>query len=234
MNSTFLIFATVSNGGFDWSTALPITAVATFLSTITTILYTNKRHKQDMLDKLDSKSGWRKELFELSFKSQYTIDDAYKLLSFIRFQPHVKPKTNFDNGTKLIYDVTNKIIELSNATKPDIENKIYEIKKRDNNIENLSDEKDKSIAKIIDYGIMDAFIKYLLAHQWEYLQLTPSEKREAKHFPELSKYAQKENELYIYLYKAVLNTQNRFYINILENSATLKNRYNCIISKCNN
>lgn len=186
--------------------------VPTVIASLVAIYFTNKRHKQDLLDKLDSKSGWRKELFELSFKSQYTIDDAYKLLSFIRFQPHVKPKTNFDKATKLIYDVMKEIIKSTNSSEPNIEKKIYEINKLDKNIQILISSKIDENYVHKNYSIIiDSFIKYLLTHQWEYLQLTYKKLARLKCNPFYKDYRNKEDELLLYLYEAIKTQDSSLY-----------------------
>lgn len=63
-----------------WITvASPIISFLTMIVTIISLIYTNKRFDKTMLDNLDSKSGWRKTLFEIAGKDRITLEDVFKI-----------------------------------------------------------------------------------------------------------------------------------------------------------
>ncbi|MES3703198.1 hypothetical protein ABFV70_06725 [Staphylococcus arlettae] len=46
---------------------------------------TQKQFERNIRDSLDSKSGWRKELFKIGGKVNLTYDDVYQFRSALRF-----------------------------------------------------------------------------------------------------------------------------------------------------
>ena len=69
-----------------WITvASPIISFLTMIVTIISLIYTNKRFDKTMLDNLDSKSGWRKTLFEIAGKDRITLEDVFKIRACLRF-----------------------------------------------------------------------------------------------------------------------------------------------------
>lgn len=223
---TILDLAKAQTEHSEWYAWLPPTTVSTIISSIISAIlaavlsnhYANQRHKQDMLDKLDSKSGWRKELFELSFKSEYTVDDAFKFLSFIRFKTHSNPESTFEYATNLMHKVCDEIVETDkNMKTKELDNSNYYIHKYKDNI-NIHIKNENKLKKVnIEYSIIDSFTKYLLTHQWEYLQLSSKEQSKIKKQSKNEKFNKKESELFIFIYEKVQCSQ---YANIIPKNVT--------------
>lgn len=80
-----------------WITvASPIISFLTMIVTIISLIYTNKRFDKTMLDNLDSKSGWRKTLFEIAGKDRITLEDVFKIRACLRFDSKKDHKNIFD------------------------------------------------------------------------------------------------------------------------------------------
>lgn len=68
-----------------------VITVATIISTVFGLLFKNR---QDKIQKLHSESGWRKELLKLESNTSYTINDLFKLNTFIN--PYHTHNNNID------------------------------------------------------------------------------------------------------------------------------------------
>ncbi|MDK9857672.1 hypothetical protein [Staphylococcus equorum] len=136
--------------------------------------------KRTMLDNLDSKSGWRKTLFEISGKDKITLEDVFKLRACLRFDKK-------ENATNIFDKKTNEMIDFCNDMKVKYDNK-YSC--------------ESEILFYSDREKVRIYSRYLLANHWEILQLS---KREYKKYEKESSYVkqvkpskkwyQKEKEL---------------------------------------
>lgn len=129
---------------------------AALVSSIVT-LFNNRKGLQDSLD---SKSGWRKELFKVASKTFLTTDDVYLVLAALRYNPHKiwderknrEPK-DFGEMTSYIHYKLGYILEsykgeYLNLTLDQVESHVKVLSKQDSNTVRL-------------------FVKYLLKHHWE-------------------------------------------------------------------
>ncbi|MBF0753489.1 hypothetical protein E4T89_04315 [Jeotgalicoccus nanhaiensis] len=129
---------------------------AVLVSSIVT-LFNNRKGLQDSLD---SKSGWRKELFKVASKTFLTTDDVYLVLAALRYSPHKiwderknrEPK-DFDEMTSYIHYKLGYILESYkcedlNLTLDKVESHVKVLGKQDSNTVRL-------------------LVKYLLKHHWE-------------------------------------------------------------------
>ncbi|MEB7719706.1 hypothetical protein [Staphylococcus xylosus] len=123
-----------------------------FILSIFALIYTNQRHQRTLLDSLDSKSGWRKTLFEIAGKDKITLDDVFKIRASIRFDTKKNAKNIFDKKT-------NEIIEYCDQMQ-----EIYDVSSCKSSI--LAKEH-REKARI--------YSRYLLANHWEILQLSDNE-----------------------------------------------------------
>ena len=142
-----------------WITvASPIISFLTMIVTIISFIYTNKRFDKTMLDNLDSKSGWRKTLFEIAGKDRITLEDVFKIRACLRFDSKKDHKNIFDKKTDEIIDYCNDM------------QKIYDSDTCKNG--------DKCESKILSKKYREKariYSRYLLANHWEILQLTENE-----------------------------------------------------------
>ncbi|MCE4984718.1 hypothetical protein KJC01_03360 [Staphylococcus arlettae] len=109
--------------------------------------------KRTMLDNLDSKSGWRKTLFEISGKDKITLEDVFKLRACLRFDKK-------ENATNIFDKKTNEMIDFCNDMKAKYDNK-YSCESE------ILFKNDREKVRI--------YSRYLLANHWEILQLSDKE-----------------------------------------------------------
>lgn len=151
---------------------LTLSIVISFLSFILSIfvlIYTNQRHQRTLLDSLDSKSGWRKTLFEIAGKDKITLEDVFKLRACLRFGTKDNPHNIFDKKT-------NQIIKFCEEMKTKYDNK-YSCESK--------------ILFIQDREKVRIYSRYLLANHWEILQLT---KKDYKKYEKLRNREKKQEQ----------------------------------------
>lgn len=128
-----------------------------------TIWSSNKNKKKELLDNLDSKSEWRKQLYDVASKTFIDTDDVFRVLASLRYFPHeeseydkCKDEQYFIEATRTIYSDLYTIIRKHKE-------KISEIKS------NKECEGIKSpILSFKDSEKVRVYTKYLLKHHWEY------------------------------------------------------------------
>ncbi|MGH1747448.1 hypothetical protein [Enterococcus entomosocium] len=70
--------------------------------------------KNNLRDSLDTKSGWRKELFNIASKDKITLDDVYRLKAAIRLSKHTNKRMkvySFKFMTNVIYNLCDEYID---------------------------------------------------------------------------------------------------------------------------
>ncbi|EOH8749228.1 hypothetical protein ACMDXZ_001651 [Enterococcus faecalis] len=70
--------------------------------------------KNNLRDSLDTKSGWRKELFNIASKDKITLDDVYRLKASIRLSKHTNKRMkvySFKFMTNVIYNLCDEYID---------------------------------------------------------------------------------------------------------------------------
>ncbi|AVQ33356.1 hypothetical protein C7J88_03785 [Staphylococcus muscae] len=77
-------------------------AIATLIAGLLAYHYTTYNNQQQLINSLDSKSGWRKSLFELAEKHDIVPEDVQGLRTTLRFNYKDNAKTYFDVMTKII------------------------------------------------------------------------------------------------------------------------------------
>ncbi|OEK78171.1 hypothetical protein [Staphylococcus xylosus] len=145
-----------SNTWLDWIKILA-TPFATLVIGLFTVYITVVNLRRTMLDNLDSKSGWRKTLFEISGKDKITLEDVFKLRACLRFDKK-------ENATNIFDKKTNEMIDFCNDMKTKYDNK-YSC--------------ESEILFYSDREKVRIYSRYLLANHWEILQLS---KREYKKY----------------------------------------------------
>lgn len=157
-------------------------AIATLVAGVITLFNGNKQIR----DSLDSKSGWRKDIFNVASKTFITTDDVYLILAALRFLPHEKRysssnlyPTDFKEMTSYMYDhLTNivgnpkyKLIDLRNDDNNCQNEYSFNIQRDSLELTNmiLKESVDIEPIKLIhkDSEKVRLFAKYLLKHHWE-------------------------------------------------------------------
>lgn len=146
-------------------------------------LYTNDNHKKTLLNELDSKSEWRKKLFDIAGKEMIEIEDVFQLRAGLRFT-----EKKFENSVTY-FDKMNFVII-----------RYCKLITKENDIETLLENtelyKNKNLT-LQSQETIRLFCRYLLADHWE--------KNQNKHFKYNNE--DKEKELYNYTLEEFLNLQ---------------------------
>ena len=111
---------------------------------------TQKQFERKIRDSLDSKSGWRKELFKIAGKDDLNYNDVYQFRSALRFNEKEKSKlvSKFDKMNYIM------IKYCKSLTKEDNLQFLERNKKRDSLTE-------------IEKEIIRLFVRYMLKDHWE-------------------------------------------------------------------
>lgn len=182
-----------------------ITGVFTILAAIITIIGVKKTiesnqelKNRELMNELDQKSEWRKELMNIAAKPVMRLEDVYRILASLRFIPKSKKEidnsdqSDFDKISNYIFNTLNKII---NKHLCGLDPNIVYSKKFLN--------RDLSIK---ESDTIRLCTKFLLKHHWEYNQSeNDKEKFKIKELKE---------------FKNVISEMNR-----LNKKASIKNDY---------
>ena len=137
-----------------------ISAVIAIIGVHFTINNNQKLKNKELLNSLDQKSEWRKELMNIASQTFMTTDDLYRVLASLRFQPHkdTESKEDFKFMTKKIYGDLNDMLNEKYNSK--IKQKLSE--------KSCFKNKDYTIyLEYKDTEIIRLYTKYLLKHHWE-------------------------------------------------------------------
>lgn len=113
------------------------------------VLITNQSQK---MNDLDSKSEWRKKLFELASKDVMTLNDVYLIRTTLRYKKHEKPYRthSFKYMSNEIHTFCDNLIDFY------AEKSIYELK-----------ESSETIVNFYDREKIRIYARYLLKNHWE-------------------------------------------------------------------
>lgn len=136
-----------SNTWLDWIKILAM-PIATVVVGFLVFLYTNSHHKRTMLNSLDSKSEWRKKLFEIAGKRNIRMDDVYQLRAALRFD-----SKNVNDESLSKFDKVNIIM--------------IEYCKKLTNEDDVKKMVNYKQLNLQDKEIVRLFCRYLLADHWE-------------------------------------------------------------------
>lgn len=113
--------------------------------------YTSNNHRKTLFDQLDSKSEWRKKIFEVASNDQITLKEVYTLRTSVRFDIKDEPKTIFEKKTNEII----KFCDCITSSHFDLKDKL----------------------PYLEQEMTRIYCRYLLANQWEILQLTSKQRK---------------------------------------------------------
>lgn len=117
---------------------------------------------QELLNELDQKSEWRKELMNIAAKPVMNLEDAYRVIASLRFLP--KNEKEVKESEQKEFD------EISNYIYQELIKKISDFYAT-NNI-NISDTLKKEFScyrfNILNSEEIRQYVKFLLKHHWEY------------------------------------------------------------------
>lgn len=158
------------NSGNDYFTgsATIFASLIAVIGVYITVKSSEENKKKELLDNLDSKSEWRKQLYDVASKTFINTDDVFRVLASLRYFPHEKynnkesknKKCNdeqfFREATQTIYSKLYLIVE---THKDEIDKNIKNRKCQNIKAPILSFEESEKVR---------VYTKYLLKHHWEY------------------------------------------------------------------
>jgi len=68
----------------EWEIILSSEVIAAIIAAIVSGYISRK----ELLDSLDTKSGWRRDIFLVAAKTYLSTDDIYLILAALKFKPH--------------------------------------------------------------------------------------------------------------------------------------------------
>lgn len=146
------------------------TGILAIIGVCFTIFNSQRLKNKELLNELDQKSEWRKELMNIAANPVIRLEDVYRILASLRFLPKDEDEVkqsdqkDFDKISTYIYK---KLIEKIND--------FY----KDNNIkldETLKEDFLKYRFNIRNSEEIRQYVKFLLKHHWEYNQSNEDKK----------------------------------------------------------
>lgn len=128
--------------------------IGSLLTIIVTMFIVPRTNKKALADSLDSKSEWRKSLFQAASRETITMNDVYLLRASLRYKAHsegVEINSNSYDFEMTFNNITKKMIDFCDN---------LEIKS-DKNVEKLSLSKEEQKEVRI-------YLRYLLKAHWEW------------------------------------------------------------------
>lgn len=163
-------FKNLNNGRNDHFVGLCtlFTGILAITGVCFTIFNSQRLKNQELLNELDQKSEWRKELMNIAAKPVMQLEDVYRILASLRFLPKSEneiegnkkekikqsEQKDFDKISNFIYKQLNKIL---NKHHVGLDSNIVYSKKFLNRVLNIKDAE-----------IIRLYTKFLLKHHWEY------------------------------------------------------------------
>ena len=149
-----------------------IAALIAVVGVSETIKSNQNLKNQELLNSLDQKSEWRKELMNIAAKPIIELEDILRILASLRFLPKSKveieksDQPKFDEISNYIYKRLNEILNdifKGVGTEDKLDNDDDEIKMNINKVDD--DEIKMNINKNEEIRL---YTKFLLKHHWEY------------------------------------------------------------------
>lgn len=141
--------------------------IGILLTLIVTALIIPRTNKKELADSLDSKSEWRKSLFQAASKENITMDDVYLLRASLRYKPHshseeIEIKSDSYECELTFDNITKKMIEFCEEMEKKYSSTDFIKEGYSNNGETatLLKENDRKIVRI--------YLRYLLKAHWEW------------------------------------------------------------------
>ena len=152
-----------------------------------TIFNSQRLKNKELLNELDQKSEWRKELMNIAAKPVMQLEDVYRILASLRFLPKDEDEIEGNKKKKIKKSEQKEFDEISNYIYKQLIKKISDFYFNNNiNInmtlekessEKESSEKESSEKEISSYSFnilnseeIRQYVKFLLKHHWEYNQ----------------------------------------------------------------
>ncbi|MCW9140949.1 hypothetical protein NR218_07845 [Staphylococcus sp. SUC_1.2] len=142
-----------------------------------TIFNSQKLKNKELLNELDQKSEWRKELMNIAAKPVIQLEDVYRILASLRFLPKSKDEVEGNKKKNIKESEQKDFDEISNYIYKELIKKISDFYFNNNININKTLEKEKSEKEIscYNFNILNSeeirqYVKFLLKHHWEYNQ----------------------------------------------------------------
>lgn len=137
-----------------------ISAVIAIIGVHFTINNSRKLKNQELLNELDQKSEWRKELMNIAAKPVIQLEDVYRILASLRFLPKSEDEIKESNQPK--FD------EISNYIYKHLNEMLNDTLKKVETKNTLNEKGIKIQMSIKESEEIRLYTKFLLKHHWEY------------------------------------------------------------------
>lgn len=172
-------------GDIITSSGTVIGAIIATIGVVITIINNQYLKNKELLNSLDQKSEWRKELMNIAAKPVMELEDIFRILASLRFLPkdekeiEESDQPKFDEISNYIYKHLN---EMLNDTLKEVETK-----------NTLNDKGIKIQMSIKESEEIRLYTKFLLKHHWEYNKRKKDKKKFKK--KELEEFKKVINEI---------------------------------------
>lgn len=179
-------------------------ALMAAIGVILTIENNQNLKNKELLNELDQKSEWRKELMNIAAKPVMQLEDVYRILASLRFLPKSKDEIEGNKKEKIKESEQKDFDKISNYIYKELIEKISDFYLNNINInktsEKESSEKEISEKEISSYSFnilnseeIRQYVKFLLKHHWEYNKSEKDKKKFKK--KELEEFKKVINEI---------------------------------------
>ena len=169
-----------------------------------TIFNSQRLKNKELLNELDQKSEWRKELMNIAAKPVMQLEDVYRILASLRFLPKSKDEIEGNKKEKIKESEQKDFDKISNYIYKQLIGKISNFYLNNIDInktsEKESSEKESSEKEISSYSFnilnseeIRQYVKFLLKHHWEYNKSEKDKKKFKK--KELEEFKKVINEI---------------------------------------
>lgn len=140
-----------------------------------TIFNSERLKNKELLNELDQKSEWRKELMNIAAKPVMQLEDVYRILASLRFLPKSKDEVEGNKKKNIKESEQKDFDEISNYIYKELIKKISDFYFNNNINKTLEKEKSEKEISCYNFNILNSeeirqYVKFLLKHHWEYNQ----------------------------------------------------------------
>lgn len=153
------------------------TGILAIIGVCFTIFNSQRLKNKELLNELDQKSEWRKELMNIAAKPVMQLEDVYRILASLRFLPKSKDEIEGNKKEKIKQSEQKDFDEISNYIYKKLIKKISDFYLNNNININMALEKESSEKESSSYSFnilnseeIRQYVKFLLKHHWEYNQ----------------------------------------------------------------
>lgn len=152
-------------------------AILAILGVCFTIFNSQRLKNKELLNELDQKSEWRKELMNIAARPSISTKDVYRILASLRFLPKteieiygIKIEEKYKDKEKIEKFISENKDKDFDVISNYIYNRLIEILKKQYKNANIDEKLTNAYLSIRESEEIRLYILFLLKHHWEYNQ----------------------------------------------------------------